>query len=197
MVRAYVEEGWWACFEKSIGVWSGWKRKWGRPKKMWKTKCWFGGGCGCLKSSEMESGSWRDCCQSGVHPATPVYRDKPGSKLDDGDDDVYNVYVCSNSVHINYLCLLNRSFLYSYTKWCSPQVVKSLPHSVCKGKPSSVLKFVIYTSKINPLLLQWTAVKRIDHLAWIVKIQTRFDQIGKQIWIANMLSDMANIWIYP
>ena len=24
-------------------------------------ECWFGEG-GCLKSSEMESGSWRDCC---------------------------------------------------------------------------------------------------------------------------------------
>ena len=24
-------------------------------------KCWFGEG-GCCESSEMESGSWRDCC---------------------------------------------------------------------------------------------------------------------------------------
>ena len=24
-------------------------------------ECWFGEG-GCLESSEMESGSWRDCC---------------------------------------------------------------------------------------------------------------------------------------
>ena len=29
--------------------------------------CWFGEG-GCLELSEMESGSWRDCCQSGVNP---------------------------------------------------------------------------------------------------------------------------------
>ena len=33
-------------------------------------ECWFEG---CIKSSEMESGSWRDCCQSGVNPATPIY----------------------------------------------------------------------------------------------------------------------------
>ena len=32
--------------------------------------------------SKMESGSWRDCCQSGVNLATPVYEDKPGSKLE-------------------------------------------------------------------------------------------------------------------
>ena len=41
------------------------KRKQGRPKKTWKTQvekeCWFGEG-GCLESSEMESGHWRDCC---------------------------------------------------------------------------------------------------------------------------------------
>ena len=36
----------------------------------------------CIKSSKMESGRWRDCCQSGVNPATPVYGDKPGSELD-------------------------------------------------------------------------------------------------------------------
>ena len=45
------------------------------------TKCWFEEG-GCIDSSEMESGSWRDCCQSGVNLATPVYGDKPGSKLE-------------------------------------------------------------------------------------------------------------------
>ena len=32
--------------------------------------------------SKMESGSWRDCFQSGVNPATPVYENKPGSKLE-------------------------------------------------------------------------------------------------------------------
>ena len=40
-----------------------------------KQECWFGGGC--LESSEMESGSWRDCCQRGVNMATPIYGDKP------------------------------------------------------------------------------------------------------------------------
>ena len=36
----------------------------------------------CHASSEIENGSWRDCCQSGVNQAIPVYRDKPGSTLD-------------------------------------------------------------------------------------------------------------------
>ena len=44
-------------------------------------ECWFEKG-GCIESSKMESGSWRDCCKSGVNLATPVYRDKPGSKLE-------------------------------------------------------------------------------------------------------------------
>ena len=44
-------------------------------------ECWFGEKR-CHESSKMKSGSWRDCCQSGVNPATPVYRDKHGSKLD-------------------------------------------------------------------------------------------------------------------
>ena len=44
-------------------------------------ECWFGEG-GCHESCETESGSWRDCCYSGVNPATPIYGDKPGSKLD-------------------------------------------------------------------------------------------------------------------
>ena len=44
-------------------------------------ECWFEEG-GCIESSEMESGSWRDCCQSWVNSATPVYRDKLGSKLE-------------------------------------------------------------------------------------------------------------------
>ena len=46
--------------------------------------------CFILKWSlkTMESGSWRDYCQSGVNPTTPIYGDKPGSKLD--DDDIKN-----------------------------------------------------------------------------------------------------------
>ena len=27
---------------------------------------------GCIESSKMESGSWRDCCQSGVNSVTPI-----------------------------------------------------------------------------------------------------------------------------
>ena len=46
-----------------------------------KQECWFEKG-GCIELSKMESGSWRDCCQSGINPATPVYRDKPKSKLE-------------------------------------------------------------------------------------------------------------------
>ena len=37
---------------------------------------------GWIELSKMESGSWRDCCQSGVNPATPIYGDKPRSKLE-------------------------------------------------------------------------------------------------------------------
>ena len=48
-------------------------------------ECWFGEG-GCLESSEMESGSWSDCCQGWVNTPTPVYGDKTGSKLNDDDD---------------------------------------------------------------------------------------------------------------
>ena len=44
-------------------------------------ECWFEEG-GCIELSEMESGSGRDCCQSGVNLATPVYRDKPRPKLE-------------------------------------------------------------------------------------------------------------------
>ena len=43
-------------------------------------ECWFGEG-GFLESREMESWSWRNCCQSGVNPATSVYGDKLGSKF--------------------------------------------------------------------------------------------------------------------
>ena len=36
---------------------------------------------GCIELSKMESGCWRDCCQSGVNPATPIYGEKPGFKI--------------------------------------------------------------------------------------------------------------------
>ena len=53
---------------------------------MGKQECWFGEK-GCHELREMESGSWTSCCQSGVNLATPIYGDKPGSKLGDDDDD--------------------------------------------------------------------------------------------------------------
>ena len=43
---------------------------------------WWGEERGCIESSEMESGSWRDCCLSGINPAIPVYGNKPRSKLE-------------------------------------------------------------------------------------------------------------------
>ena len=43
-------------------------------------ECWFGEG-GCLESSKMENGSWRDCYYSGVNLATPVYGDKTRIKI--------------------------------------------------------------------------------------------------------------------
>ena len=50
-------------------------------------ECWVGEG-GCLELCEMESGSWRNCCYSGVNLATPIYGNKPGSKLH-GDGAVF------------------------------------------------------------------------------------------------------------
>ena len=43
----------------------------------WKMHdCWFGEQ-GCHDSSKMESGSWTDCCQSGVNRAPPFMRINP------------------------------------------------------------------------------------------------------------------------
>ena len=45
-------------------------------------ECWFGEG-GCLESSEMESGRVGEITvRVGINPATPIYGDKPVSKLD-------------------------------------------------------------------------------------------------------------------
>ena len=62
MVRACVEKGWWACFEKSVGVWSE-EQEEARATKddvedtrgQGEQECWFEEG-GCHKLSEMESG---------------------------------------------------------------------------------------------------------------------------------------------
>ena len=79
MARACVEEGWWACFEKSTGVWSEGQEKVRTTKEdvedasgEGEQECWFADG-GCLESSKMESGSWRD---------------KTRSKLGDDDDEM-------------------------------------------------------------------------------------------------------------
>ena len=58
-------------------------------------ECWLEEG-ECIESSEMESGSWRDCCQSGVNPTTLVYRDKPKSKLE------LNCSVCNRHFLTNF-----------------------------------------------------------------------------------------------
>ena len=71
---------------------------------------WFGERR-CLESSEMESASWRDCYQSGVNPATPVYGDKPGSKLDDDDDFGLQLYRLPYRYKMNSSSLINRTLL--------------------------------------------------------------------------------------
>ena len=64
---ACVEEGWWACFEQHVGVWSEGQQEARMIKEDVEDanggdqECWFEEG-GCLESSKMESGSWRDCC---------------------------------------------------------------------------------------------------------------------------------------
>ena len=67
MIQACFEEGWWACFEKSVGVWSEGQEEARTTKEdvedasgEGEQECWFREG-GCLESSKMESGSWRDC----------------------------------------------------------------------------------------------------------------------------------------
>ena len=69
MVGECVEEGWWACFEKSIGVWSEAQEEVRTTKEdveeasgEGEQECWLEEK-GSHESSEMESGSWRDCCQ--------------------------------------------------------------------------------------------------------------------------------------
>ena len=59
MAQTCVEEGWWACFEKSIGVWSEGQEEARTTKEDMEDasgegeqECWFGEG-GCHKSSKM------------------------------------------------------------------------------------------------------------------------------------------------
>ena len=62
------------------------KRKRGRPKKMWKTQVEKESKIvGLEKKEAMKQARWRVGVRgiaAGVNRATPVYRDKPGSKLD-------------------------------------------------------------------------------------------------------------------
>ena len=50
-------------------------------------ECWFGEK-GCHESSEMESGSWKDCCQSGVNLATLFTGINPYQNWIDDDDPI-------------------------------------------------------------------------------------------------------------
>ena len=68
MVWVCVEEGW-CRVEKSVGVWSEGQEEARMTKEDVENES---GEEGCLDSSEMESGHWRDCC----------YGDNTGSKLD-------------------------------------------------------------------------------------------------------------------
>ena len=68
MVQECIEEGWWTCFEKSIGVGNEGQEEARTTKedvedasREGEQDCWFEEG-GCLELSEMKSGSWRDCC---------------------------------------------------------------------------------------------------------------------------------------
>ena len=56
------------------------------------------GEVGCLESSKMESGSWRDFCQGGINTAKPIYGVKPGSKLDDDDDSRSLLSIKDNNI---------------------------------------------------------------------------------------------------
>ena len=62
------------------------KRKRGRPKKTWKTQVEKESkSVGLKKKDAMNRVRWKlgvRKSQSGVNLATPIYRDKPGSKLD-------------------------------------------------------------------------------------------------------------------
>ena len=62
------------------------KKKLGRPKKTWKTQVEKESkSAGLEKEDAWNRARWRDCCQSGVNLVTPVYMEKPRSKLDDDD----------------------------------------------------------------------------------------------------------------
>ena len=88
MVQACVEEGWWACFEKSIRVWSEGQGEVRITKENMedasgegKQECWFWR----RRMPWIEwDGEWEleRLLLEWVNPATLIYGDKPRSKLD-------------------------------------------------------------------------------------------------------------------
>ena len=88
MVRACVEKGWWACFEKSVGVWSEGQEEARTTKEdvedasgEGEQECWFGEG---LMPWIERDGEWaleRLLLELGKS-GHPLYGNKPGSKLD-------------------------------------------------------------------------------------------------------------------
>ena len=78
----------WHVLRKALEFEVKGKRKQGRPKKTWKMQVEKENkSVGLEKKDAMIQARWRvgvgrDYWQSGVNPATPIYEDKPGSKLD-------------------------------------------------------------------------------------------------------------------
>ena len=85
MVRAFVEEEWCACLRKVLEFEVSGKRKPGWPKKTWKMQVEKDSKSnGLEKKDAMNQARWRMGVKeisAGVNPATPVHRNKPGSKL--------------------------------------------------------------------------------------------------------------------
>jgi len=90
MVRACVEGDDGHILRKALKFEVRGKRKPGRPKKMWNTQVEKERkSVGLEKKDAMNRARWRVGVReiaTGVNTTTPVYRDKPGSKLDDDDD---------------------------------------------------------------------------------------------------------------
>ena len=65
-------------------------------------ECCFGEGR-CLESSDMENGSWRDCCQNGVNMVTPVQGINLDQNWIDDDDDINNLLNLPLTILTGYL----------------------------------------------------------------------------------------------
>ena len=90
MVRACVEGDDGHVLRKVLQFEVRGKRKPGRPKKTWKTQVEKESkSVGLEKKDAMKRARWRVGVReiaARVYLVTPVYGDKPGSKLDDDDD---------------------------------------------------------------------------------------------------------------